>query len=144
MSSPASLVVTTLVLDLSILLLLPFLGARGPDLATMPRPLSSWQSLWALLELKLTVPTLDLPWHIAPCLTQILLTSWLIGKLQLVSPTALPTSSSLLPLPSFASKASMAPTALPGLGLFGGLSLTMRESGICSRFLILILWLPAP
>jgi hypothetical protein len=41
----------------------------------------------------------------------------LMGELQLVSPTALQISSSLLPLPTSASKASMAPTALPGLVL---------------------------
>jgi hypothetical protein len=51
--------------------------------ATMPQLLFSRQSLWALLELKLTVPTLDPPWHITPCLTQIPLTSWLMGELQL-------------------------------------------------------------
>jgi hypothetical protein len=120
----AILVVAALVLDPSILLLLPFLGAKGPDPAAMPQLLFSWQSLWAWLELKLkpTLTTLAPPWHIGPCLTQIPLTSWLMGELQLVSPTALTTSSSLLPLPTFALKASMAPTALPGLVLFGGLS----------------------
>jgi hypothetical protein len=144
MSNPEIWFVAALVLDPSVLLLVPFLGARGPDPATMPHPLSSPQSLWELLELKLTVPTLDPPWHIAPCLTQISLTSWLMGELQLVSPSALQISSSLLPLPTSASKVSMAPTSLPGLLLFGGLSQTMRESGMCSRFVILILWLPVP
>jgi hypothetical protein len=43
-----------------------------------------------------------------------------MGELQLVSPTALTSSSSLLPLPISASKGSMAPTALPGLVLSGG------------------------
>jgi hypothetical protein len=84
MSSPALLVVAVLVLDLSILLLLPFLGARGPNPTTMPRLLFFWQSLWELLELKLTVPTLAPPCHTAPCSTQIPLTSWLMGQLQLV------------------------------------------------------------
>jgi hypothetical protein len=144
MSSPEILLIAALVMDPSVLLLLPSLGARGPDPATMPQPLSSRQSLWELLELKLTVPTLDPPWLIAPCLTQIPLTSWLMGELQLVSPTALQISSSLLPLPTFASKASRAPTELPGLVLFGGLSLTMRESDMCFRFLIPTLLLPAP
>jgi hypothetical protein len=41
-------------------------------------------------------------------------------------------------------KVSMAPTALPGLVLSGGPSWMMRESSMCSRFLILTLWLPVP
>jgi hypothetical protein len=104
MSSPEILVVAALVLDPSALLLLPSLGARWPDPASMPQLLFSRQSLWAWLELKLTVPTLAPPWHIAPCLIQIPLTSWLMGELQLVYPTALPTSSSLLPLPNICNK----------------------------------------
>jgi hypothetical protein len=62
------------------------------------------------------MPTLAPPWHIAPCLTQIPLTSWLMGELQLVSPTALTTLSSLLPLPTSASKASMAPISAARIG----------------------------
>jgi hypothetical protein len=42
-----------------------------------------------------------------------------------------------------ASKGLMTPTALPGLVLFGGPSLMIRESSMSSRFLTLTLWLPA-
>jgi hypothetical protein len=87
MSIPEILVVDAVVLDLSVLLLLPSLGARGPGPATMPQLLFSQQSLWAWLELKHTVTTLAQQWHIEPCLTEIPLTSWLTGELQLVSPT---------------------------------------------------------
>jgi hypothetical protein len=129
MSSPEILVVVALVLDLSVLLLLPSLGARGPDPATRaqaycanPGPSVAHRALFDSDSFDILVDG-GATASISNCLDNFIQ----------------PPTTTNIRIKGFNGTYSAAT-----IGTVRWPILDDRESSMCSRYLILTLWLSAP